>query len=137
MLMEYKIIDQDLNMLFKGKVADKAGGILLTEFFFSGIISELTDCELLALLSIFEVRERAGGNVEDCVKQYSDAFRKGLNFIIHETEKLIALETQKGITGEDNAIEKRLNFKFYEIIYDWADQKSFAEIIDGITLDEG
>ena len=22
---------------------------------------------------------------------------------------------------EDNTIEKRLNFKFYEIVYDWAD----------------
>ena len=77
-------------MLFKGKVADKAGGILLTEFFFCNIISELTDYELLELLSIFELRERAGGNVKDCVKQYSDAFINGLNLIIHETK--IALE---------------------------------------------
>ena len=73
-LMEYKIIDSDLNLLFKGKVAAKATNLILTEFFFSGLISQLTDCELLALLSLFNVNERAGGNVEECAKQYSEAF---------------------------------------------------------------
>lgn len=136
-LMEYKIIDADLNLLFKGKVASKASNLILTEFFFSGLISQLTDCELLALLSLFNVNERAGGNVEDCAKQYSEAFTAAQNFILKETEKLIALETEKGVIGEDNTIEKRLNFKFYEIVYDWADQKSFAEVIDGHSIDEG
>lgn len=40
-LIKYKIIDADLNLLFKGKVASKASGydnILITEFFFSGLI---------------------------------------------------------------------------------------------------
>jgi len=60
-LIEYKIIDADLNMLFKGKVATKANNdLILTEFFFSGLINELTDCELLALLSVFNTREKAG-----------------------------------------------------------------------------
>ena len=61
-LMEYKIIDSDLNLLFKGKVADKAQNLILTEFFFSGLINQLTDCELLALLTLFNVRDRVGGN---------------------------------------------------------------------------
>jgi hypothetical protein len=34
---------------------------------------------------------------------------------------LIALETEKGVVGEDNVIEKRINLKFYEAVYDWAD----------------
>jgi antiviral helicase SKI2 len=136
-LMEYKIIDSELNLLFKGKVAAKASNLILTEFFFSGLISQVTDCELLALLSLFNVNERAGGNVEECSKLYSDAFSTGLNFILKETEKLIALEATKGIVGEETAIEKRINFKFYEIVYDWADQKSFAEVIDGHVIDEG
>jgi superfamily II RNA helicase len=67
-LMEYKIIDSDLNLLYKGKVAAKADNIILCEFFFSGYISVLTDCELLALLSVFCLNEKAGGNVEDCSK---------------------------------------------------------------------
>ncbi len=136
-LMEYKIIDADLNLQFKGKVASKASNLILTEFFFSGMISQITDCELLALLSLFNVNERAGGNVPDCTKQYSEAFSAAQNFLINETEKLIALETEKGVIGEENTVEKRLNFKFYEIVYDWADQKSFAEVIEGHQIDEG
>jgi hypothetical protein len=38
-LIEYKIIDTELNLLFKGKVASKATNLILTEFFFSGMIS--------------------------------------------------------------------------------------------------
>lgn len=54
-LLHYKIIDQDLNLTFKGKVAIKADAddLILNEFFFSSLISQLTDCELLALLSVF------------------------------------------------------------------------------------
>ena len=101
------------------------------------MINQLTDCELLALLTLFNMNDRVGGNVEDCAKQYSEAFSAAQNFIIKETEKLINLETEKGVVGEDNTVEKRLNFKFYELLYDWADQKSFAEVIDGHTIDEG
>ena len=45
LLTNYKIIDNDLNLLFKGKVAVNSNSdpILLTEFFFSGLLSELTD----------------------------------------------------------------------------------------------
>lgn len=45
LLTNYKIIDNELNLLFKGKVAVKcqADPILLTEFFFSGLLNELTD----------------------------------------------------------------------------------------------
>jgi len=45
-LTQYKIVDNDLNLLFKGKVAvtvSSADNILLTEFFFSGLLKELTD----------------------------------------------------------------------------------------------
>lgn len=44
-LAKYKIIDEDMNILYKGKVAMKAvqDKILLTEFFFSGFLTDLTD----------------------------------------------------------------------------------------------
>lgn len=58
---------------------------------------------------------------ENCAKQYSDNFTKAYNFIMAETEKLLALESQKGIVTKENTLEKRVNLKFYEIVYDWAD----------------
>ena len=82
-LTQYKIIDEDLNILFKGKVAMQAcqDKVLLTEFFFSGLIGELTDPELLAILSIFVTTEKASGNVADCGKQYSEKFTEAYEFV--------------------------------------------------------
>ena len=44
-MTHYKIIDEDQNILFKGKVATQAcqDKILMTEFFFSGLINDLSD----------------------------------------------------------------------------------------------
>jgi hypothetical protein len=52
-LMEYKVIDAELNLTFRGKVHEIAQDIILAEFFFTGMIGQLTDCELLAILSFF------------------------------------------------------------------------------------
>lgn len=121
LLMEYKMIDADLNLLFKGKVAASCNDIILTEFFFSGLISQITNTELLALLSVFCTNEK-GGSAKDCIKQYSESFTKALDFVYDETEKLIELEKAKGIAAEgEDTVEKRLNLKFYEMVYDWAD----------------
>jgi hypothetical protein len=52
-LMEYKVIDAELNLTFRGKVHEIAQDIILAEFFFTGMIGQLTDCELFAILSFF------------------------------------------------------------------------------------
>lgn len=49
----------------------------------------------------------------------------------------MALEAEKGIATDEDTIEKRANFKFYEMVYDWADQKSFAEVIEESSTDAG
>lgn len=131
------MIDADLNLLFKGKVCARADDIIMTEFFFSGLIGACTDCELLALLSIFCTKQNAGGGVEDCVKQYSENFTKASEFIYSETEKLLQLEQEKAIICEDNTIAKRTNYKFYEMVYDWADQKQFSAVIENSAIEEG
>jgi antiviral helicase SKI2 len=138
-LTNYKIVDNDLNLLFKGKVAIKvssADNILLTEFFFSGLISELTDQEVLAIISLFNNQQKAPGNQPECIKMYSESYKKAYAFIISETEKLIALEEAFSINEEKN-FSKRLNFKFYEAVYDWADGCDFIDIINDCQIEEG
>ena len=90
-LTHYKIIDEDLNILFKGKVAMQAcqDKVLLTEFFFSGLINDLSDQELLAILSIFVTTEKASGNVGDCGKQYSEKFQEAYDFVVAQANALI------------------------------------------------
>ena len=38
---------------------------------------------------------------------------------------------------EEQIITKRLNFKFYELVYDWADQKCFKDVVEDTGIDEG
>lgn len=83
------MVDADLNLLFKGKVCALCNDIILTEFFFSGLIAQLTDCELLAVLSLFCTNEKAPRDTPDCCKQYSESFDKAINFCYNETEKLL------------------------------------------------
>jgi superfamily II RNA helicase len=133
----YKIVDKDLNLLFKGKVAAKVTGadnILLTEFFFSGMINELSDVELLSVLSIFSCENRAKGDVPECSKVYSEKFTSTLNFIQKECDKLLQLETEYGIIDVG---QQRINWKFYELVYEWGDQKPFSQLVHMSGIEEG
>jgi superfamily II RNA helicase len=125
-------------VLFKGKVAMKAVAdrIVMTEFFFSGMLNELSDPELFSIFSIFATQEKASGNVPDCGKMYSDKFSDAITFIRDCATALILMEAELEVQEEQN-LEKRLNLKFYEMVYDWADQKNFREVVEDTGIDEG
>lgn len=38
---------------------------------------------------------------------------------------------------EEQILDKRLNFKFYELVYDWADQQTFKGVVEETGIDEG
>ena len=67
---------------------------------------------------------------------YSESYKKAYAFVIAETEKLINLEEAFGI-GEEKNFSKRLNFCFYEAVYDWADGCDFIDIISDCGIEEG
>lgn len=39
--------------------------------------------------------------------------------------------------AEEQELAKRLNFKFYELVYDWADLKTFNDVVSETKIDEG
>jgi hypothetical protein len=55
-LVHYEYLDSELNLQFKGKVAsliqDPDLKFLMTELIFSGILKEVTDVDMLALMSL-------------------------------------------------------------------------------------
>jgi len=63
--------------------------VLLTEFFFSGLINDLSDQELLAIISVFVTTEKAGGSVADCSKHYSEKFTEAFEFMEAQANALI------------------------------------------------
>lgn len=53
--MHYKYLDKEMNLLFKGRVANEINNVdkfLMTELIFSGHLKNLTNEEVLALFSI-------------------------------------------------------------------------------------
>jgi len=38
---------------------------------------------------------------------------------------------------EEQILDKRLNFKFYELVFDWADGKTFKDVVEDTGIDEG
>jgi len=50
---------------------------------------------------------------------------------------LIALEGEFGVIGEEDNVGKRLNMKFYETVYDWADGKQFIDFAADSGIAEG
>jgi superfamily II RNA helicase len=140
-LQNYQFIDENQNMLFKGKVArvvTSSDPILLTQLVFSGKLKDLSDEEMLAILSVLLDRTKASKGHEMFSSRISDNFWGTCIWLESEATKLIELEKQFGVTGEIDDVSKRLNYYFYEIVYDWAKKKSFFAIKDANPmLEEG
>ena len=57
-LIHYKCLDYDLNLLFRGKVAQcfvSVDKFLMTELVFSGILKDLTNEEVAAIFSVLDL----------------------------------------------------------------------------------
>ena len=132
-LMEYKMIDEEENMLFKGKVAKEVGSgdaIVITQLLFSGLLKKLNNEEMLALFSCLVTETRAGKSCQILESKISDNFWEACEFLEKEVMKLIEIEQKSGVTDQEKDPLKRLNYHFYELIYYWAKKKPFKEIKD-------
>jgi len=127
----YKMIDEEQNMLFKGKVArvvKSVDPILLTQLIFSGWLKKISDEEMLALLSVLVEQVRAGRDHQMLQTRISDNFWNACLFLEGECNKLIDTEQKHGVLDQQQDPYRRLNYYFYEIVYDWAKKKSFLQI---------
>lgn len=50
---------------------------------------------------------------------------------------MLDLEEEYEVSGEKVGLMKRLNFKMYEMVYDWADKKNFASLVEETGIEEG
>lgn len=109
---------------------------LLTELIFSGLLKELTNEEVIALLSILDTQVGSAKGEESEAK-ISEAFSKAMDFLNEEALKLIEVESRFGVSDSAGDITKILNFQFYELLHEWASQKPFVEIVQLTTVSEG
>jgi antiviral helicase SKI2 len=141
-LISYGYLDEEMNMLFKGKVAHEiisTDKILTTELIFSGLLKELSIEECIALFSVLYSQVKGSKQALPCASDISDGFKKALNFLCDQTEKLFEVEKRFGVIDTLGfEVDQRLNFYFYELMYGWANKKPFAEVVvENPGIDEG
>lgn len=120
-LIHYKFIDQDLNLLYKGKVSEviHSNKFLTTELIFSGLLKELTNEEIVGVISAISVMR--GTKRDDASDDYvSEAFTKALDFLEEEANRLMTIEQKYGVQDAPQDILEYLDMSYFGLLYDWA-----------------
>ncbi|XP_053945206.1 SKI2 subunit of superkiller complex protein [Anastrepha ludens] len=130
-LRALKYIDDLDEVTLKGKVACEMGQneLLITELILCNMFNDLQPAEIAALLSGLVFQGKIQGEpvipekLKKCVKEFED---------INDTILAEELRHQT-IVESDN----RLNFGLLEVVYEWARNKPFAEIMKLTEVQEG
>lgn len=129
LLKDLGYIDNDERVALKGRVALQMGRneLLITELILKNVLTVLQPAEIVALLSavIFQQRTDIKPNLTTELKRSCERLKE-----IHA--ELEALEQYYQL-----ATLEPLNFGLMEVVYDWAQAKSFAEIMEKTDVQEG
>ncbi|XP_053984340.1 SKI2 subunit of superkiller complex protein [Hylaeus volcanicus] len=122
-------IDDDERVALKGRVALKMGSneLLITELILKNVLTVLQPAEIAALLSTLIFQQRT-----DVEPKLTPELKKGCEVIQKIYAELECLEQHYQL-----ATLQQLNFGLVEVVYDWAQAKSFAEIMEKTDVQEG
>ncbi|XP_024882516.1 helicase SKI2W-like [Temnothorax curvispinosus] len=129
LLKHFKYIDNDERVALKGRVALQMGSneLLITELILKNVLTVLQPAEIAALLSalIFQQRTefepKLPPNLTNACKIMSEVHAE-----LEHLEQYYQLSTLQP-----------LNFGLVEVVYEWAQAKSFAEIMKMTDVQEG
>ncbi|KAL3287831.1 hypothetical protein HHI36_002290 [Cryptolaemus montrouzieri] len=128
LLKEMNYIDSNNIVERKGKVACQMGmnELLTTELVFRNVLKKLKPAEVAALLStlVFQVRNKEESEKE-LLEGVTPALQEAIDKLKVIHSEIINIESRQ-IRSED--IQDELNLGLVMIIYNWASNKSFAEI---------
>uniref|UniRef100_A0A1A9VM29 Helicase SKI2W n=1 Tax=Glossina austeni TaxID=7395 RepID=A0A1A9VM29_GLOAU len=130
-LRALRYIDELDEVTLKGKVACEMGRneLFITELILCNMFNDLEPAEIAALLSglVFHAKLAGECTVPEKFVQYVSEFEKiNDNIVEQETKHRAITET-----------EERLNFGLLEVVYEWACNKPFAEIMKLTEVQEG
>ncbi|CAG8479523.1 5994_t:CDS:10 [Acaulospora morrowiae] len=149
-------ISKDHNVTLKGRSAceiNSADELVLTELIFNNVLNKYEPSEIVALLSCFVFQEKLRYRTKP---NLTPNLEEGINFILESAEKVGQIQLEHGLLEEapddtddipkdfmtsendklSNYIEK---FKpdLVEVVYEWAQGKSFKEVKDLTEVMEG
>ncbi|KNC23786.1 hypothetical protein FF38_01301 [Lucilia cuprina] len=130
-LRALKYIDELDEVTLKGKVACEMGQneLLITELILCNMFNDLEPAEIAALLSGLVFQAKIQGEpvipekLKKCVKEFEEI-----------NDNILAEELRHHAVAES---EDRLNFGLLEVVYEWARNKPFAEIMKLTEVQEG
>ncbi|EDW24673.1 GL24270 [Drosophila persimilis] len=124
-------IDEQNEVTLKGKVACEMGQneLLITELILCNMFNDLEPAEIAALLSglVFQAKIQGEPVIPEALKECVAAFEQ-------ISDKILAEEQRFQASTES---ESRLNFGLLEVVYEWARNKPFAEIMKLTEVQEG
>lgn len=131
-LQELKYIDDMQQVAMKGRVACEMGQneLMITELVLRNILTDLQPAEIAALLSslVFQAKTEVEPKMTETLKKAKVLFEEVENDIRY-------VEKMYNVT---DILEKdELNFGLIEVVYEWARNKPFAEIMELTDIKEG
>uniref|UniRef100_A0A182TC05 DSHCT domain-containing protein n=1 Tax=Anopheles maculatus TaxID=74869 RepID=A0A182TC05_9DIPT len=131
-LQELKYIDKMHEVAMKGRVACEMGQneLMITELVMRNILTDLQPAEIAALLSslVFQAKTDVTPKLTETLQKAEEQFREVENDIR-------MVERQFGVT--DVCKKEELNFGLTEVVYEWARNKPFADIMVLTDVKEG
>ncbi|XP_078035689.1 superkiller complex helicase subunit twister [Augochlora pura] len=129
LLKKLGYLDNDERVALKGRVALQMGSneLLITELILKNVLTVLEPAEIAALLStvVFQQRTNVEPNLPPTLKKGCDELKQ-IYSQLETLEQVYQLATLQP-----------LNFGLVEVVYDWAQSKSFAEIMEKTDVQEG
>lgn len=131
-LQELRYIDDMQQVAMKGRVACEMGQneLMITELVLRNILTDLQPAEIAALLSslVFQAKTEVEPKMTETLKKAKALFEEVENDIRY-------VEKMYNVT---DILEKdELNFGLIEVVYEWARNKPFAEIMELTDIKEG
>ncbi|CAH2045537.1 unnamed protein product, partial [Iphiclides podalirius] len=132
-LRELNYIDEHDSVILKGRVACGMGTneLIISELVFRNVFTDKNPAEIAALLSCFVFQAKT--NVDPTL---TEKLKEGVEAIKLIDQDLTAIES-KYLVGQFEGQAERLNFGLIRVVYEWALEKPFAEIMDLTDVQEG
>ncbi|XP_014467951.1 PREDICTED: helicase SKI2W [Dinoponera quadriceps] len=129
LLKHLRYIDSDERVALKGRVALQMGSneLLITELILKNVLTVLQPAEIVALLSAVIFHQRT--DVEPKLTPNLMNGREVMKTVYAELESLEQVYQLSTLSP--------LNFGLMEVVYEWAQAKSFAEIMKKTDVQEG
>ncbi|KAL0241140.1 hypothetical protein GEMRC1_006375 [Eukaryota sp. GEM-RC1] len=136
-LRQLKYIDEENNVLLKGRVACELSTVedlIITEAIFENLLQKLEPAEVASILSIFVAPKTRSQPDFDLPPNLLTA----KDFVTKVTVGLALIQQKNGLeTDAAEYLKNSINFSLMDVVYHWANGESFSSITELTDIPEG